>query len=554
MSYQPRTQPDHDNPSWPPGIKYIIGNEGAERFSFYGMKAILYVYLTFLIQETGVVEKAAEAEATHHVHLFVAGVYALPLLGAILADKLLGKYKTIMLLSLVYCLGHALMAIFDGNLDGTYAGLVCIAIGSGGIKPCVSAHVGDQFGKKNWHLIERVFQAFYFIINFGSFFATLLIPVLYNSAYLKEHGVNAAIAFGVPGVLMFIATFAFWLGRKDFVHIQAAPGGKLGWLDTAVGFLLFIPLAMFLFAGGFGLDNIPTRIAIGAAGVVAALIVFYYRQGIEEDDGFLAVVVYSVRSLFRKRTGAQVEGGAGLQREADADDIATHWFFGPAAAKFGNEAAEGPRAVFRIVTVFFLVSFFWMLFDQHASTWVEQAKQMDREFLWWNLYPSQISSLNPMLVMIMIPILAFVVIPVVERMGIRVTPLRKMSVGMLFAGTGFVAVALIQARIESVGEGQVAIAWQLIPYILMTASEVLVSITGLEFAYTQAPKRMKSIVMGFWLVFIAMGNWLTAQLSIFWKDWNLSEAFWGFAVLMFIAGVLFSLIAAFFYKYRDYPQ
>ena len=78
-------------------------------------------------------------------------------------------------------------------------GLGLIAIGSGGIKPCVSAHVGDQFGKGNWGLVSKVFQAFYWIINFGSFFATLAIPYLN-----KDYGTS--VAFGIPGILMFIAT------------------------------------------------------------------------------------------------------------------------------------------------------------------------------------------------------------------------------------------------------------------------------------------------------------------------------------------------------------
>lgn len=569
MSYTPRTAPDHELTGWPSGVKYIIGNEGAERFSFYGMKAILYIYLTTLIQASGVAEKMAEAEATANVHLFIAGVYAFPVLGAILADKLLGKYYTIISLSLVYCLGHALMAVFDGNLSGTYAGLACIAVGSGGIKPCVSAHVGDQFGKKNWRLLVRVFQAFYFIINFGSFFSTLLVPVLYAKY-------NAMIAFGVPGVLMFLATWMFWLGRKDFVHIPANPGGKLGLLDTLVGFSFFVPLAMWLFAADFGLTSLWLRLAIAFGGVALGLVIFGYRQSQEEDDGFLAVLVYSIKALFKKPDLAPAkvhadEGEGVLQREASADDIRTHWFFGAAARKYGTEAAEGPRAVLRIVSVFILVSFFWMLFDQHSSTWIEQAKQMDRNLGFWNPLPSQVSSVNPILVMLLIPLLAFGVFPLFERFGIRITPLRKMSVGMLLAETAFVAVALIQSRIEAEGfktipmpaelasltpyilVGKVSVAWQLVPYILMTLSEVLVSITGLEFAYSQAPKRMKSIVMSFWLLCVSIGNWLVAKLAHAWADWELSEAFWYFAYMMFIAGALFT-VRALFYQYKDYPQ
>ncbi len=563
MSSTHRTAPDHELEGWPSGVKYIVGNEGAERFSFYGMKAILYIYLTILIQATGLTESASDA-STAKVHLFIAGVYAFPVLGAILADKLLGKYHTIIWLSLVYCAGHAAMAIFDGNLEGTYLGLTLIAIGAGGIKPCVSAHVGDQFGKSNWHLINKVFQAFYFIINFGSFFSTLLVPWLYNGGEGGEISIagvglglehSGMVAFGLPGVLMFIATFVFWMGRNDFVHVPPNPGGKLGFLDTVVGFCLFVPLFMLLFAQDSGLVTMwQWKIGISAVAVTVGIMVFSYRQRIKEDDGFLAVLVHSCKALFKKNT--HEIGSPGSKADPEAS-ISKHWFFGSAAAKYGSGAAEGPLAVFRIISVFFLVSVFWMLFDQHASTWVEQAKQMDRSlnlgFWTWSPLPSQVSAVNPIMVMVLIPLLTFGLFPALEKAGMKVSPLRKMSIGMMVAGTAFVAVALIQAKIEAVGEGQVSIGWQMIPYLLMTASEVLVSITGLEFAYTQAPKRMKSIVMSFWLLCVSFGNYFVAKLSHAFEGWPLSKAFWIFAALMFAAGVLFS-VRALFYTYQEYPQ
>ena len=165
--YTPRTAPDPTLKGWPSGIKYIIGNEGCERFSFYGMKAILQVHLTMLFVAAGSAEQLAEEDAQEMVHLFIAGVYALPMIGALIADRLLGKYNTILWLSIVYCAGHGVLAVGGENsINGMMLGLGLIAIGSGGIKPCVSAHVGDQFGKSNWHLVDKVYQAFYFIINF----------------------------------------------------------------------------------------------------------------------------------------------------------------------------------------------------------------------------------------------------------------------------------------------------------------------------------------------------------------------------------------------------
>ena len=129
----------------PKGIPYIIGNEAAERFSYYGMRAILVIFMTqYMMAPDGVTpDRMTEAEATQWFHVFASAVYLFPMIGAIISDAFWGKYKTIMTLSVVYCLGHLVLALFESRY-GLAAGLSLIAVGSGGIKPCVSAHVGDQ--------------------------------------------------------------------------------------------------------------------------------------------------------------------------------------------------------------------------------------------------------------------------------------------------------------------------------------------------------------------------------------------------------------------------
>ena len=179
MSY--RTSPA-DLEGLPPGVPHIIGNEAAERFSFYGMKAVLAVFMVQYLHLMDGHSAAVmnEAEATANVHLFNGAVYLTPFLGALLADVLIGKYRTIIGLSLVYCAGHAALAcmgVFGNSPWWLMAGLGLIALGSGGIKPCVSAHVGDQFGARNAHLLSRIFNWFYFSINTGAFVSMLLTPV-----------------------------------------------------------------------------------------------------------------------------------------------------------------------------------------------------------------------------------------------------------------------------------------------------------------------------------------------------------------------------------------
>ena len=200
----------------PKGIPYIISNEAAERFSFYGMKGILVIYMTQYLFVTSGETNISEESAKGYFHLFTAAVYFFPIFGALISDILFGKYKTIISLSLAYCLGHLILAIDPSKL-GLSLGLAFIAIGSGGIKPCVSAHLGDQFSKTNSFLISKSYSWFYIAINLGAFTSILITPYL-----LKHYSPN--IAFGIPGIFMLLATLFFWAGRYKFVHIK--PKGK----------------------------------------------------------------------------------------------------------------------------------------------------------------------------------------------------------------------------------------------------------------------------------------------------------------------------------------
>ncbi|MDQ2660234.1 MAG: MFS transporter, partial [Verrucomicrobiota bacterium] len=206
----------------PPGVPFIIGNEAAERFSFYGMRSILIVFMTqYIVTSSGATDHMGDAEARQYFALFVAAVYFMPIFGAILAEGFIGKYQTIFWLSIVYCFGHFALALNDTRM-GLLLGLGLISLGSGGIKPCVSANVGDQFGESNKHLLSKVFGWFYFSINAGSFISTIACPFL-----LADPRFGPRWAFGLPGVAMVLATIFFWLGRKKFVHI---PPGGLGFL------------------------------------------------------------------------------------------------------------------------------------------------------------------------------------------------------------------------------------------------------------------------------------------------------------------------------------
>ena len=388
----------------PGGIPYIIGNEAAERFSFYGMKAALVVFMTQYLHLMGNTagDPMTSAQANANQHYFVSFIYLTPLFGAIISDRFLGKYKTIIWLSIVYCFGHgalALMGIAGPAVWWLLAGLGLIGIGGGGIKPCVSAHVGDQFGVNNQHLLTKVFNWFYFSINLGAALSNLLIPWL-----LKWYGPHWA--FGIPGSLMALATLMFWLGRRKFVHIP------------------------------------------------------------------------------------------------------------PAGKKFTREffSAGGLKTTAKLCSIFFFIPIFWALFDQTASSWVFQAIDMDRVLFGYNILPSQVQAANPFLILLLIPLFTYVIYPLVNKVW-PLNPLRKIGIGLFITVIAFGFSALIQEWIDA---GQRPnIGWQILAYALLTSAEIMVSIVCLEFAYTQAPKSMKSMIMSIFLLTVALGNAITGTINHF---------------------------------------
>lgn len=189
---------------FPPQIKYIVGNEACERFSYYGLAGILINYMSKQLD-------MGDARATETYHLFGTAVYFLPLIGGWLADRWLGRYWTILSISLFYCLGHGTLFLFGDTRAGVYAGLALIAIGAGGIKPNVSAFVGDQFRPDQEHLLTKVFAWFYWSVNLGAAAAFLVIPFVH-----KHYGYRWA--FGIPGIFMGLATLVFWLGTRHYIR------------------------------------------------------------------------------------------------------------------------------------------------------------------------------------------------------------------------------------------------------------------------------------------------------------------------------------------------
>ena len=441
-----RTAPSQTETGMPPGVPYIIGNEAAERFSFYGMRSILIIFMTqYLVTRAGAPDHMGDAEAREKFSLFVAAVYFLPILGAILAEGFIGKYRTIFYLSIVYCFGHFALAL-DDTRTGLLLGLGLISLGAGGIKPCVSANVGDQFGESNKHLLSKVFGWFYFSINAGSFLSTILCPYLLNDPRFGPKW-----AFGLPGVAMVIATIFFWAGRKKFVHIPPGRGEFFGQ--------------------------------------------FFSREGL----GALA----------------------------------------------------------RIAVVYVFIAIFWALWDQSSGgAWTLQAQKMDLNIFGLRLLPEQVQTANPILILLFIPIVNYGLYPLAGRF-FEVTPLRKIGVGLALTAASYLIIAHIQTLIDA--DGRPTVWWQFLAYVVLTLGEAMVSITGLEFSYTQAPNKMKSAVMAAWLFTVSLGNLFTAAVNRFIQNPDKSLKMTDHQYYLFFAGLMAAATAAFvvvaiFYRGKTYIQ
>jgi POT family proton-dependent oligopeptide transporter len=199
--------------------------------------------------------------------------------------------------------------------------------------------------------------------------------------------------------------------------------------------------------------------------------------------------------------------------------------------------------------VYLFIAVFWALFDQTGSSWVLQARQMDRLLFGVELLPAQIQAANPLLVMLLIPVFSYLLYPAIDRV-FPLTPLRKITIGLFVAAAAFAIPTAVQASIDA--GGTPSIAWQLLAYVVITAAEVMVSITCLEFSYTQAPKTMKSFVMAFFMLSISLGNLFTSAVNFFIQEPDGSSKLEGadyflfFTSLMLVTAILFMLLARFY--------
>ncbi|KAM3836258.1 solute carrier family 15 member 1 [Vipera latastei] len=372
---------------YPLSIFFIVINEFCERFSYYGMRAVLVLYFKFFLHWD-------DNLSTAIYHTFVALCYLTPILGALIADSWLGKFKTIISLSIVYTVGQAVLSIssindlMDGNHDGapddinipiafSMLGLVLIALGTGGIKPCVSAFGGDQFEEDQEKQRSRFFSIFYLSINAGSLLSTIITPMLRGvECGIHDKQKCYPLAFGVPAALMAIALFVFIAGSTMYKKVK--PEG-----------------------------NIMVQVA--------------------------KCISFAIRNRFKHRSKNFPK------RE--------HWLDW-ATEKYDKRLITEVKMVLKVLFLYIPLPMFWALFDQQGSRWTLQATTMDGNFGSVQIQPDQMQTVNPILIVIMVPIVDAVIYPLIKKCHLNFTPLRKMTVGMILAGLAFVVAAVVQVEID----------------------------------------------------------------------------------------------------------
>ncbi len=435
----------------PRPVFFIIIMELCERFSYYGLRSILTKYLRY-----GLNFEENQAKAIYSY--FTGFAYFMPIFGGFIADAVLGKFWTIFTFTLFYITGFITMAVtaIDHLRWGCFLALGLIAVGTGGIKPCVGAFGGEQLGSDNPALVSTYFHIFYFTINLGSVCSTLLTPIIRKQF-------SFALAFAIPAGLLAIAILAFNLGRPWYN--RTPPKGSV--------------LAKML-----------------------SVICTARREKKRLDT--TGEIINPQEIINQRRKRVHIVNGV---ESPPMPDTEPHWLDYAKLSK-PAEDVDDTKKVWNLLPIFCALPIFWALFDQQGSSWVLQADKMNRVVFDIEILSEQVQALNAGFILMCVPIFDGIIYPFFRNRGFKVTHLSRMIVGMFFAGSAYLFAAWNDWAIAENGVGVVPIYKQLPQYLIMTVAEVLISVTGLDFAYTQAPKSAKATVSSLYLLTTATGDTL----------------------------------------------
>ncbi|CAJ0917094.1 unnamed protein product, partial [Mesorhabditis belari] len=379
--------------AWPKTTFCIVSNEFCERFSFYGMRTVLTFYLLNVL-------KFSNDQSTIFFNSFNVLCYSTPILGSIIADGYVGKFWTIFTVSILYAAGQVVLAIastkdssssFHPWLD--LIGLITIGFGTGGIKPCVNSFGADQFEKGQVRMLSLFFSMFYFSINAGSMISTFIAPIFRSMSCMGQDSCYP-LAFGIPAVLMIVATCLFM--AASFWYKKKPPS------ENVFGVI-------------FGL-------IFGAIGNK-------FRASEKKSHWLDHYMTTHDCTRDKRCQEMKLEKGKDYCHKGQyVDDV---------------------KQLFRVLIMFLPVPIFWSLYDQQGSIWLIQGTQMDCR-LWGNVLfmPDQVQVLNAVLILVFIPIFQIIIYPIAEKF-VTLTYLRKMVCGGLLAAAAFGVAGLVQTEVNN---------------------------------------------------------------------------------------------------------
>lgn len=474
----------------PTPLSTLFATEMWERFSYYGMRALLVLFLTATFATGGF--GMSEKEAFTIYGIFTGLVYVTPIIGGILADKVLGQRKSIFIGAIIMALGQfslATSAMMDGaDIENRqmifYAGLGLLIMGNGFFKPNISTIVGDLYDNNDPRK-DGGFTIFYMGINIGA----LLAPAIAGNLGEKvawEYG------FIISGIGMLIGFFWFYLRRKTLGHLALPPKadpnnnqlvGK-DWRDILL-YVVIITVATFGFI--YGWREIPSVVSTWIIYIAAAAGIIYLAYNI-------------------------ITGTKGK----------TEWS--------------------RVLVVFILAAaniFFWSGYEQAGTSFTIFARDStDRMIGNYELSASIFQGINPVMIIIFAPMFT-VLWSWLDKHRLNPNTPMKFAIGMLLLSTSFVVMAIANGRAE--GGTLVSPLWLTLVYLLNTWGELCLSPIGLSMVTKLSPKKIVSTIMGIWMGSFAIGNIVASQMKAIGEALNV-PVFWFIAVETFVAAlILFAL-------------
>jgi dipeptide/tripeptide permease len=539
-----------------PVVLSILATETAERFAYFGFRAVLVLYfkLDLYLDDNTAISCFAYTTCLANFS---------PLLGALLADGPLGRFRTILWFGCLYALGLMILTYgaFLSHDDSdayrahgvkdslrtlfwkralTFVGLVMVCVGTGGIKPCVNIFGADQVALRdrsnpvdetplreheeeeiigrtattqtdmelssdNEHAVREFFNFFYFCINVGALTSFSVIPIV-------KRNFGFGVAFLLSAIFMTLALALFYSRRNEYIYRPE---------DEEKSTLAMTFKMCF---------RLMRRKIVNRHQLVSQ------QSDVENDE------------TEEKQIHILVERTSECHQEEDFQDEPLH-FQSPRHSMLINEKSDSwakqqmimddAQQALQILPIMAMLPVFWMLYDQQGSVWTLQARKMALH----GLEPEQINLLNPLEIMLFIPLFDRIIYPAMEQRKINIDPLRRMGWGMLLAAISFVVSGFLEHILETSDAESIHVFWTVPQITILAVGEIFLSVTGLEYAYSRSPDRLKGFIMATYLLMIALGDLMGGILysSVF-RHMGRATAMYVCAFLMVLNRVIFGKV------------